>query len=162
MVQSIQQQLTQQSTKWTLEMAQDLSSKVKKVFDPSYGNYQSSGDMQGPAALLNLLMSSMAEWEDSICYAVLVDNGSSQDIESNLLNLLISLARQEDATKYSALVGTSIALRALDRVQQMTFLDPNKIDTAWWLADEAIDFLTTTTMEILTRYVLTELWLWIA
>ena len=153
MVQSIQQQVTQQSSKWTLEMAQDLSSKVVKLFDPSYGSYQSNGDIQGSAAVLNLLVSSMAEWDDSICYAVLVDTGASREVDKNLLNLLISLAAGEDAIKYSALVGISIALRTLDRVQQVTVLDPNAIDTAWWLTEESIDPLARTSIEVLIKYV---------
>ena len=153
MVQSIQQQLTQQSTQWTLEMAQDVSSVFKKTFDPSYGNCPSNGDLQGSVAILNLLLSSMTKWNDSICYAVLVDNGSSQDIDKNLLNLLISLVAREDVTKYAALVGVSMGLRALDRIQQVTVLDPNKIDAAWWLTEGAIDLLTRITIGILEKYV---------
>ncbi|CAJ1936443.1 unnamed protein product [Cylindrotheca closterium] len=149
MVQSIQQQFTQQSSKWTLEMAQDLSSKVVKLFNPSHGNYSDTRDAQGSVAVLNLLVSSMAEWDDSICYAVLVDTGMSQDVGKNLLNLLISLAAGEDTIKHTAIVGISIALRALDRVQQVTVLDPNTIDTAWWLTGECIDPLARTSIEVL-------------
>lgn len=154
MVQSVQQQLTQQSSKWTLEMAQDLSSKVMKLFDPSYYNYLSSGNIQGSAAVLNLLVSSMAEWDDSICYAMLVNTGASQEVDNNLLNLLLSLAAGEDDTiKYNAFVGVSIAFRALDSVQQVTVLDPNTIDSAWWLMEECIDQFARMSIEVLIRCV---------
>lgn len=153
-VQSIQQQITQQSSKWTLEMARDLSSKVVKLFDPSFRHCPTNEVIQGSVAVLNLLVSSMAEWDDCICYAMLVDTGSSQEVDKNLLNLLIHLTVEEDdAIKYSAFVGISIAFRALDRVQHVTVLDPNTIDSAWWLAEECIDMLVRMSVEVLIKYV---------
>ena len=151
MVQSVQHELSQQTTKWTLEMAQNVSSVVKKTFDPSYGNYPSNGDIEGSVAVLELLLCSMAEWSDNICYAVLVDIGSSQDNSKNLLNMLITLGVEEDAIKSHALLGVSIALRALDRIQQVTVLDPKKTDTAWWLSEESINMLAKTSIDILLK-----------
>jgi hypothetical protein len=153
LVQSIQEQLVQNNEllEWSLELAQALSSYVLRILDhPS----KDDNIPEGSAAALHLLTTAMEQWQDDVLYAVLVHSSSQQQDSKSLLELLKTLTRKDHPIHQTALVGLAISCRTLDRLQQLTSLDSNQTDTAWWILEGDAKNWASLALESLDRYVL--------
>lgn len=145
LVQSIQEQIVQKKLEWSLELAQDLSNYVLKILDPSKEDVPES-----TIASLFLLTTAMDQWQDNVLYAILVH---TNDRKKNLLDLLKTLAVKDHPINQIALVGLAIFCRTMDRLQQLSSLDSNQTDTAWWISDGDAENWASLALRSLDRYV---------
>jgi hypothetical protein len=150
LVQSIQEQIVQKELEWSLELAQALSSYVLQILDPSKDDIP-----DGSTAALHLLTTAMEQWQDDVLYAVLVHSQQQQQQQDskNLLELLKTLTIKDHPVHRTALVGLAISCRALDRLQQLTSLDSNQTDTAWWILERDAKKWASLALRSLDRYV---------
>jgi hypothetical protein len=151
MVQSVQEQMMQTQIEWTLEMARDLCSLTMRILN--LPDSQNTSISEGCVATLRLLINTMEQWQDNVVYAVLVQDSNSQGDSKHLLDLLILLSKRDHQLHFTALVGLATASRALDRLQQLTSLDSNVPDSAWWFIEEDSEHLAKLSFQILSRYV---------
>ena len=151
-VQSIQEQLIRKELKWTLNLAQDLSSYSIDNLD-LYVSDKVNKIPESSVATLQLLTTAMNQWQDNVLYAVLVQESNSGYTSKNLWDLLINLSMNQSSLQIIALLGISTASRCLERLRQMTSLNLNCADYAWWLNEEDSKHLSRLALKVLIRYV---------
>ena len=151
-VQSIQEQLIRKELKWTLNLAQDLSSYSIDNLD-LYVSDKVNIIPESSVATLQLLTTAMNQWQDNVLYAVLVQESNSGYTSKNLWDLLIKLSMNQSSIQIIALLGISTASRCLERLRQMTSLNLNCADYAWWLNEENSKHLSRLALKVLIRYV---------
>ena len=95
----------------------------------------------------------MNQWQDNVLYAVLVQESNSGYTSKNLWDLLIKLSMNQSSLQIIALLGISTASRCLERLRQMTSLNLNCADYAWWLNEEDSKHLSRLALKVLIRYV---------
>lgn len=153
-IQSIRKQMLQMQTDWSLAMALDLSSVVLRA--PCLSESHDASISEERAATLRLLVHTLPQWSDDMLYAVLLHDRNSQSNSKNLLNFLINQSKKEHPLQLAALAGIATASMALDRLQNLTNLDPNVPDSAWWFTEEDSRHLAILSFKTLTRYVITK------
>ena len=151
-VQSVHEQLIKKELEWSFDLALDFSSYVISILDPQLSS--SSAFPEGSVATLQLLTTAMENWPDNLLYAALVqDSSDAKHSSKNLLDLLIKLSLSEQPLHITALMGVSVASRAFERLQQVTSLDSNSPDTAWWFTQENSKNVARLALNLLIRYV---------
>jgi hypothetical protein len=118
---------------WTFDLAQTLAKYVLLLLSSTTPRDEIPA---GILAVFYLLTSAMEQWEDHVLYAVLVqDNNNDSKKNAQLLPALENWSCRDHPIHSTALVGLAASWRALDRLQTLTVLDPNKPDTPWWIPD---------------------------
>lgn len=110
---------------------------------------------EGAESLLYFAARLLEEWSDDMVYSALLlhDDKARTDVSTTLLSLFVSLLTNTQITEYlhfAALVGVSNSYRVLERIQQLTTLDPNRADIAWWLDQEYAERIVTSMVENLS------------
>ena len=150
-IQSVHEQLIKKELEWSFDLALDFSSYVISILDPQVSS--TSAFPEGSVATLQLLTTAMENWADNLLYAALVQDSDAKQSSKNLWDLLIKLSLSEQPLHITALMGVSVASRAFERLQQVTSLDSNSPDTAWWFTQENSKHVARLALNLLIRYV---------
>ena len=148
-VQSVHEQLIRKELEWSLDLALDFSSYVISILDPQVSS--NSAFPEGSVATLQLLTAAMENWPDNLLYATLVQGSDAKCSSKNLWELLIKLSLSEQPLHITALMGVSTASRAFERLQQVTSLDSNSPDSAWWFTKENSKDIARLALNLLIR-----------
>ena len=158
-VRSVLSSLRQQrgSLKWTLENVQDTTRTILETFrNISRRRTFEGNENQALESIVYFAARMLEEWPDDQVYAALILQEDQIDSENQptLLNLFVDVltnTRIEEYLHFAALVGLTYAYRVLERIQQLTILDPNQVDTSWWIDEENFQSIASLTVQHLKR-----------
>jgi hypothetical protein len=163
-----EQYVAYRDIQWTLELALGIGKVVTEclwtlVVEEEQTDHEQ--DVAAASAGLQLLAAIMEDWDDSLVYAVLIQDCGNKPTPSNhLLSLITQVSLQPTAATSStlhgyAISGLAISWRCLDRMQQyMTIADcfqdfsmGDVEDIPWWIDEQHVQDLSALSIEALYR-----------